>query len=483
MASSQSFDVIVIGAGPGGYVTAIRLAQFGKSVAVVERDAVGGTCLNWGCIPSKALIHAATLAEQMQSASTMGIHVKDVSVNMAELQDWKSGVVKKLTGGIGQLFKSHNITSITGTATFTGPNTIQVVGKDGKETLEADHIIIATGSSSIELPHLPLDGKSVVDSKDALEWTEVPKRLAIVGGGVIGLEIGVMYAKLGSEVTVVEMLPQLLAGTDPDVAQQLARSLKKRKLTIHTEAKAQGLTVEKDGTVSFRFTPKKKDETTITVDKVLVAVGRRPNTGNLGLDKAGVQVDPKGFIQVNNQLRTTNPNIFAIGDVVGGPLLAHKASKEGLIVADILNGDNEIVDVRAMPAAVFTDPEVATVGMTEAQAIEQGFTVKSGKFPFQASGRALTMNEAEGFVKIISDADTDRVLGVHMVGPHVAELLGEAALAIEMGATTEDIALTVHTHPTLTETLMEAAEAVHQKAIHIFVPKAGGSSKKTAVKS
>ncbi len=461
-------DVAVIGAGPGGYVAAIRMSQLGKKVILIEKEALGGVCLNWGCIPSKALIYAGSLYEKFIDAEKLGIHADNIRVEMPELQSWKAGVVKKLTGGIGQLMKAHGVQVIYGQATFTSPHAVSVKTQDGAtDTVEAHHFLIATGSVPIQIPGFEYNGQTVIESRDALELTEIPKRMAIIGGGVIGLEIGILYAKLGTEVTVVEMADQVLPGTDAEIVQVLTRSLKKRKIKVYTSAKAQK--VETQGNIAKLTLDTSKGETVIEAEKVLVAVGRKPNTQNLGLEKAGVKLDAKGFIDVDNQLRTNMPHIFAIGDVTSAPLLAHKASKEGLVAAEVIGGfTEEILDYRAMPAAVFTDPEIATVGLTEEEAKKQGYEVKVGKFPFQASGRALTMEHAEGMVKLIADAKTDQVLGVHMIGPDVAELIGEATLAIEMGATAEDIALTIHTHPTLPETLMEAAEAVHYKAIHIY---------------
>ena len=463
--ASQKTDVVIIGAGPGGYVAAIRLAQLGKKVTVVEREMLGGVCLNWGCIPSKALIYAGTLMEKIQHAETMGIMVENVRLDMTKLQAWKGSVVNKLTGGIGQLFKAHGITVVKGTAQFSGSHTLSVKTESGTETIEAKNIIIATGSSPIQLPGLEFNGDTIIESREGLDWTEVPQRMAVIGGGVIGLEMGTLYAKLGAQVTIIELASEILPGTDKEIVQALRRALKKRKVEVLTESKATAKVTGKTVSLSIE-TPKGPQN--IEVDKLLVCVGRRPNSANLALEKAGVQLDAKGFIQVNEQLRTTAPHIFAIGDVAQAPLLAHKASKEGIVAASVIAGSNEILDVRAMPAAIFCDPEIATVGLTEEQAREQGYEVKVGKFPFAASGRALSMDEPDGFVKMITDASNDQILGVHMIGPEVSELIAEAALAIELGATSEDLALTVHTHPTLPETMMEAAEAVHGLAIHIF---------------
>ncbi len=461
---ARETEVLVIGAGPGGYVAAIRAAQLGKEVLVVEKGNLGGVCLNVGCIPSKALIHAAKQVDRIRHAGEMGISVGDVDVDLAKVQEWKRGVVEKLTGGVKQLFKANGVDHLAGTATFTGPHEVSVETDDGSETVAFEECIVATGSSPIEIPGFTFDGETVLDSTAALDLEEVPDRFVVIGGGFIGLEIGNVLATLGSEVTVVEMMDQLLPGQDPEIVRVVAKSLRGKGVTVLTETKANGVEESDDGLTVSVETPKGTES--IPADQVLVAVGRRPNTQNLGLEEAGVDLDERGFIPVDEQLRSNQDHIFAIGDIVEGPMLAHKASKEGLVAAGAIAGENTAYDVRALPWAVFTDPEVATVGLSESEAEEEGYDVQVGRFPFAASGRALSTNEAEGFVKIVSDAESDLLLGVHIVGPEASNLIAEPALGIEMGAFVEDLALTVHTHPTLPEAIMEAAENAHGKAIH-----------------
>ena len=466
-ANTKTADAVVIGAGPGGYVAAIRLAQLGKKVVVVDRARLGGVCLNWGCIPSKAMIAASSLVESIKSADTMGIKVDGVAVDMAKMKEWKDGIVKRLTGGIGELFKRNGIETVAGEATFVDAGTLQVETSKGALTLKADQMLVATGASVVELPGMPF-GDTFLSAKEALDLTEPPGEFLVIGGGIVGCEIGTYMAKLGSKVTIVEMMPDLLTGTDPELTKVVTRTMKKRKITIMTGAKVAGVT-QKGGKVEATVETA-KGEKKVSADKVLVAVGFRPNTADLGLDKAGVKLDERGHVVVDDQLRTSNPKIFAIGDVIGPPYLAHKASKEGIVCAEVMAGRDVTLDVRAMPAAIFTDPEIATVGLTEDQAKEAGHEVKSGSFPFGANGRALAASHPDGFVKFVADAKDDTLLGVHVVGHEASNLIAEAALCIEMGGTVDDIGLTVHPHPTLAETFMEAAHVVAGHAIHIYVP-------------
>jgi len=467
MADTRTTEVLVIGAGPGGYEAAIRAAQLGKKVLVIERENLGGVCLNVGCIPSKALIHAAKRVVEIRHAADLGITTGPVSVDVKKLQAWKRGVVDGLTGGIAQLFKANKVDWIQGTATFTAKDAVSVRGADGKETnVRFQNAIVATGSRPIEIPGFKFDRRTVIDSTGALDLEEAPKKLVVIGGGFIGLEIGQTMRRLGSEVTVVEAMDQILPGQDPDLVRVLARALQKEGIRILTGAKAKGLEPQKDGSVQVVIEAKGAEER-LPADKVLVSVGRRPNTESLGLDKAGVKVTPKGLVETNDKAQTSVATIYAIGDITPGPALAHKASKEGLTAAAVIAGDKgAALDYRALPWAVFTDPEIATVGLTEAQAREKGLDPVVGRFPFAASGRAKSTQATDGFVKVVADKKTDLLLGVHIIGPEASNLIAEAALAIEMGATAHDLALTIHTHPTLPEALMEAAEGVHGRMIH-----------------
>lgn len=466
---SQPRKVVIIGAGPAGYVCAIRLAQLGQEVTVVEREALGGTCLNVGCIPSKALIAAGALLHKVQNAQAMGITAKDVSLDVGQLVEWKEGIVGRLTGGVGVLLKNHKVAVVNGSATITDRNTVQVTAADGAQTLKCDDIVIATGSSPIEIPGFAFDEDNVWSSTGALRPDRIPKHLVVIGGGYIGLELGMMYRRLGSEVTILEATPRVLPGQDADCIKVIERSLKKSKTKVMTETFAKGWKKESNGLVVTVEKNGKQD--TVACDQILSTVGRRPYSAGLGLEKLGVKIDERGFVVIDKQMRTSIPNVYAVGDIAGQPMLAHKGSKEGLVAAAVIAGQPEEYDAKCVPAVIFTAPEMASVGLTVEQAKEKGLETRVGQFPFAASGRAMSLMETEGFVKIVADAKTDEVLGVHMVGPEVTELIAEAALAIEMGATTEDISRTIHAHPTLPEAMMEAAEAVHSMAIHIFQKK------------
>jgi dihydrolipoamide dehydrogenase len=470
----MNFDLIVIGGGPGGYVAAIRAAQEGFKTAIIESNKLGGECLNYGCIPSKALITAGHLLDKIANASTMGITVEGVKVDLAKLIDWKAGIVKSLTGGIGQLLKANGVTHLPGKASFLrvdGDKKIIEVDGEKKTEVSATKVIIATGSETVNLPFLPVDGETVLTSRESLEVKKIPESIIVVGGGFIGLEIGTFYSKLGTKVTVVEATESLLPGTDKECVEVVFKKLKKKGIDLLLKAKAKDF---KKVNKKAELTVELGDGSTkkITADWVLVTVGRKPRSKNFGLEKIGVKVSDRGFIEVNNHLLTSCPGVYAIGDVIGGAMLAHKASKEGLVAVEHMKNPATTVDIKALPWAIFVDPEIAVVGHSEESARAAGWNPIVGKCPFVANGRALTTGEAEGFAKIIVDKDSDRVLGATMVGPDVSNLIMEVAVAIEMGATSNDLALTVHAHPTLPETLMEAAEAVHGKAIHFFQRKA-----------
>jgi dihydrolipoyl dehydrogenase len=453
-------EVLVIGAGPGGYVAAIRAAQLGKKVVVVERDRPGGVCVTVGCIPSKALIGVSKLVDKVQAASEMGVSVDGLRVDLARMQAWKEGVVKKLVGGVGFLMKGNGVESRAGEAKFISPHAARV----GDETVEFDHCIIATGSRPMQIPGFAFDGERVIDSTGALALGELPQRLCVIGGGYIGLELGTMYARLGSRVTIVEMLDQLLPGTDPDLVAPVARKLKKRDVAAHLKSRALGF---EGGVGELRVriaTP--EGETAVECDRVLVSVGRQPLSDGIDLDKAGVVRDAKGFIPVDQRRRTNVPHIYAIGDVAGQPMLAHKAFKDGEVAAEVIAGHDSVFDPKCIPAVVFCDPEIATAGMQEPEARAAGRDIVVGKFPFSALGRALAAGETDGFIKIIGDKQSRAALGVHIVGPNAGDLISEAALALEMGALLPDIGLTIHPHPTLPEGIMEAARAALGEAIH-----------------
>ncbi len=466
---AQPRKVVVIGAGPAGYVCAIRLAQLGQQVTVVEKEFLGGTCLNVGCIPSKAMIAAGSLVDRIGHASAMGITAGEVKVDVEKLVSWKAGIVTKLTGGVGVLLKMHKVEVVMGVARFVDKSTVAVTTKDGEKTLKADDFVIATGSIPIEIPGFAFDEQNVWSSTGALAPKSIPKHLVVIGGGYIGLELGMMYRKLGAKVTVLEATAGALPGQDRDCVKVIERSMKKLEIKLLTETFAQGYE-RKGAELHVRIKTKKGDET-IVCDQIASCVGRKPFSTGLALDKLGLAVDAKGFLKVDKQMRTSVSNVYAIGDIAGQPMLAHKGSREGLVAAGVIAGLKEEYDVRCVPAVIFTAPEMASVGLLEEQAKEQGREISVGTFPFAASGRAMSLMETDGFVKIIADAKTDEVLGVHMVGPEVTELVAEAALAIEMGATSEDIARTIHAHPTLPEAMMEAAESVHHMAVHVFQPK------------
>lgn len=457
-------EVLIIGGGPGGYVAAIRAAQLGREVTLVEEDRLGGVCLNVGCIPSKALIHAAGLYRKIPELDPLGISVEGLRLDIERLQAWKEGIVQRLTSGIAHLLKANGVRVIQSRALIISPREVRVEGEE-REVIEFDHCIIATGSRPLELPALEFDHELVLDSTDALALKSIPEALLVIGGGYIGLELGTLYAKLGSKVTVVEMMDQLLPGTPAESIRPVERRLRELGVQVLLKTKAKALRRGRAGAELLVQTPEGKRR--IEAEKILQAVGRRPNTAGLGLEGARVELTAKGFIKVDEQLRTSNPRIFAIGDVAGPPMLAHKASHQGLLAAEALAG-LPTAPFKAVPAVIFTDPEIAYVGLSEAEAKAHGREIIVGRFPFAALGRAAAMGEAEGFVKLIAAAESKAILGVQIVGPEASNLISEAAIAIETGATLEELARTVHPHPTLSEALMEAALAGLERPIHIF---------------
>ncbi len=455
---SESFDLIVIGAGPGGYVCAFRAAQLGLKIALVEkRSALGGTCLNVGCIPSKALLHSSEqFVFAKHHAAAHGIKIAGVEVDLPAMLKKKDDVVAKLTAGVAQLAKARKITVVTGAASFVSANTVAV----GDRTLTAKNIVIATGSAPVELPFLKFDGKTVISSDHAIALPAVPKKLVVVGGGVIGLELGSVWARLGAEVTVVEFLPKIAATYDDDIVRNFTRLLQKQGLKIEVNAKVTGfakgiLTAERDG-----------QKLEFPADVVLVAVGRRPFTDGLGLEKAGVELTDKKRIKVDAHLKTTAPGVWAIGDVIDGPMLAHKAEEDGVAVAEWIAGKAGHINWDLMPGIVYTDPEVASVGLGEDEAQKRGLAIAVGKFNFAANGRAIAADATDGYVKIIADAKTDKILGAQIIGRGAGELISEIVTHMEYGGSAEDLGRTIHAHPTMSEAVKEAGLAVSKSAIH-----------------
>jgi dihydrolipoamide dehydrogenase len=464
----DSFDLIVIGAGPGGYVGAIRAAQLGMKVACVEREFLGGTCLNIGCIPSKALLDSSHRLQELRHGLTRhGIKINgDVSLDLPAMIKRKEEVVEKNTSGVAYLFKKNKIEHIKAHAKIIAPGKIEVTAAGASpRTIAAKNILIATGSAPIQIPSLPFDGKNIISSTEALALTELPKRMIVVGGGYIGVEMGSVWSRLGTEVLVLEFMPHILPASDKEMALALQKLLEKQGLKFRFNTAAQGAEI-KNGKIKVGF--KTGDESGVDeVDKVLVCVGRRPVTDNLGLKEIGVEMDAKGYIKVDKKLATNVPGVYAIGDVIGGIMLAHKAEEEGVAAAEAMAGHHAFVNYHACPSVVYTSPQLAQVGYTEDDARKAGHEIKIGKFPFSANGYARATDETDGFVKVIGDVKTDRLLGVHILSSHAAELIAEATVAMEFASSVEDIARSFHPHPTLEEALKEAALATDKQAIHI----------------
>jgi dihydrolipoamide dehydrogenase len=469
-----STQLVVVGGGPGGYAAAFLAADLGLSVALIDPEVnPGGVCVYRGCIPSKALLHVADVLDESRQAKGWGIDFGEPKIDLPKLREFKNNVVKRLTSGTGQLVKFRKIQYIQGSAEIADPHTLRIKRVDGTlETLTFEHAILATGSLPAIPPMLKVDDPRVMDSTGALDLPDIPKSLLVVGGGYIGLELGSVYAALGSAVTVVEMTPGLLPGADRDLVDILAKRINQVMKSVLLNTRVVQMKAERDGIhVSFEGEGVKGGANQQVFDRVLVSVGRRPNSGIPGLDGTRVKVNERGFIVVDEQRRTDEPSIFAIGDVVGEPMLAHKASHEGRVAVEVIAGENVAFEPRAIPAVVFTDPELAWCGLTEAQAQKDGRKVTIAKFPWGASGRAITLDRTDGLTKLILDTETERILGVGLVGPGAGELIAEGVLAIEMGATATDLKLSIHPHPTLTETLMESAEVFFGQATHVYRPK------------
>ncbi|MBI4679484.1 MAG: dihydrolipoyl dehydrogenase [Elusimicrobia bacterium] len=464
-------DILVVGAGPAGYVGAIKLGRLGKRVALVEGNKLGGECLNYGCIPSKALINASWLAHRAAKGLQPGVTAESVKVDMGRLQGWKSGLLAALSKNIGTLAKANGVEVVSGTATFTSANEARIVSGGSEETIRFTSALIATGTRPAALPGFDFDGTWRLTNREALDLPEAPASLLVIGGGAIGLELGTFYAKLGSKVTVVEFMPQLLPGMESDLVAVISKSLQRLGVEVLVSSKAKrALPGSGQGEARQVVIETPEGEKTIEAGRVIVSVGRVPCTQGLGLDAAGVKTDAKGHIVVDKSMRTSVPHIYASGDIAGPPYLAHKASAEAMIAAAAIAGAAPH-DLGPVPMAVFTDPEAASVGETEAAAKSRGVEVLVGKFPFAACGRAQTMRETEGFVKVVAEKIGHRILGVSMVGPHASELISEACLAVKLKATLEDVSRTIHPHPTLPEAFMEACEAAIGQAIHILGPK------------
>ncbi len=464
----RDVDLVVIGGGPGGYVCAIRASQLGLKTVLAEKARLGGECLIAGCIPSKSLISVAKAFDKVKEGSRFGIRAEGLSIDFEALQSWKDGVVRTMETGVANLCKGYGVEVIKGEATIAGQNVVRVKSEGGTEDLSTKHIVVATGSSPASLPGLEIDGRTVLTSREALELKRLPRKILVVGGGYIGLEIAGMYQRLGSQIAVVEVMDQLLPGTEPELVRYVQRSLERRGASILLKSKVVSVEKTADGVLATVETP--KGEAKLDAEVILVSVGRKPVTAGLGLELAGVKLDAKGFITTDDQMRSSAPSVFAIGDVRGTPLLAHKAQKEGIVAAEAAAGLKTAAGWNVIPWAIFTDPEVAGVGLTEKEAVETGYEVKKTRFPFAALGRAVAAGETDGFVKVVSETSSGLVLGVQIVGTEASDLISEAALAIEMGATVEDLALTIHPHPTLPEAIMEASESASGRPIHQLRP-------------
>ena len=462
--------LVVLGSGPGGYTAAFRAADLGVDTVLIERyESLGGVCLNVGCIPSKALLHAAAVIDEADAMAAHGVSFGKPIIDLDKLRDFKTKVVGKLTGGLAGMAKQRKVRTVEGVGRFVSPNEIEVQTRDGSKLIRFEHAIIAAGSQSVKLAMFPWDDERILDSTRALALADVPKKLLVVGGGIIGLEMATVYAALGSEVTVVEFMEQLIPGADADLIKPLSQRLAKRLKGIHLKTKVTAAKATRKG-IEVGYEGDSIPETTL-FDRVLVSVGRSPNGGTIGADQAGVAVTERGFINVDSQMRTNVPHIFAIGDLVGQPMLAHKATHEAKVAAEVVAGHKSHFDARVIPSVAYTDPEIAWVGVTEREAREKGLKVGVGKFPWAASGRAIGIDRTEGFTKLIFDEETHRVVGGGIVGVHAGDLISEIALAIEMGSEAADIGLTIHPHPTLSESVGMAAEIYEGTITDLYMPK------------
>jgi len=463
---SDKYQLVVIGAGPGGYVAAIRAAQLGLKTAIIEKEYLGGVCLNWGCIPSKALLYVTELKRTLEHADRLGLSASNISIDVEKLKKHKDDTVKRLTGGVKILLEKSGVKIIEGTAAFISKNEIEVTSNGQKSQIESEKFIIATGAYPMQIPTIKTDGEKIITAREAIAMPFVPQSMGVIGAGPIGLEMATVYATLGTKITVIELLDSVLPTLDKDVSAAAERALTKQGMDIHTSSKVTSSKRIADKVEIEVETPKGK--TNFQFDLVLVAAGMKPNTENLNLDKAGVKTDKRGFIETNKQMQTNVPNIYAIGDVAGGILLAHKASHEGIVAAENASGAPHIADWKSVPYAVFTDPEIAGVGMTEQEAIKAGRKIKTGKFPYRAIGKAIATLATDGFTKVIADAETDEVLGIHIFGPHSGDIIFTGTAVMEFDGTTEDLGHIMAVHPTLSEALMEAGLSVNKKAIHIL---------------
>lgn len=470
MSKKNKHELVIIGAGPGGYRAAFMAADLGIDVALIDPEInPGGVCLYRGCIPTKALLHLAKIKKDAENAHEMGLHFKVSKLEIGKVRDWKNSVVKKLTGGLGQLVKAHKINYIRGIASFHDSKTLKVKEDGGSEyELSFKNAIIATGAKPIQLPNIKTGDKGIMNSTDLLELKDIPEKLLVVGGGYIGLEMATIYQALSSKVSVVELTDDFMTGMDKDLVTAYKKASKTLFTNIFLETKVKNIVTKKEG-LQVEFEDKKEKTFKKEFDKVLIAVGQSPNTENLGLENTSIKRDKQGFIKVDEKQETSEQGIFAIGDVAGAPLLAHKASYEGRVAAEIISGKKAANDAKAIPAVIYTDPEIATCGLSEKQAKEKNIDCKVVKFPWSASGRALAMNSGEGFTKLLINPKSERILGAGIVGKNAGDMIAEVALAIEMGATAEDLALTIHPHPTLSETIMEAAEMFYGHPAHTFV--------------